>query len=532
MSSLMLILFVNIILIKQLDAVVIGYNQMNFTEEFQDFEAEFGTEVGKDGLMGFLVPAKPFDACTAIENRPEFPPQLSDNITYNAFVLIKRGGCDFAQKVLNAQKANFNAAIVANKGSEELLHMGTYFPELQAQINIPSVFVGETAGYMLNVSYVYNLETQPYVKITRGEAPFPFKWILLLFGVVMGTSVFVLVTSLVVRVCKEQRRRRRSRLSRRRLKELPTKQWLKSDKVEYDTCAICIEDFEEGDLLRILPCNHAYHCKCVDPWLTTGKRVCPLCKRRVLSDDEVSDDEDYFDEDSDTNEEAPLLGSNRDRLSSNNNNTSNHYGSALNNSSRSFLPTASNPAETLYHIEENYFADDELPKVHMVQPNNPSTSTFQNTLISRSAPSDLKYALNPAYTSDFNNGNQNEIYSSTNSPPNLSSSESSIDCPFTNTEKNISISNSNTFNSKYDTSDTSSNDSLITVTSTDVIKNDSNSEHPIKSNEPEACVNEVDIATQRRTSSDFSNQTFWSCVSEVDEINTTANDRTNLQNSP
>ena len=24
---------------------------MNFTEEFQDFEAEFGTEVGKDGLM-------------------------------------------------------------------------------------------------------------------------------------------------------------------------------------------------------------------------------------------------------------------------------------------------------------------------------------------------------------------------------------------------------------------------------------------------------------------------------------------------
>ena len=43
-----------------------------------------------------------------------------------------------------------------------------------------------------------------------------------------------------------------------------------------------------------------------------------------------------LDEDSDTNEEAPLLGSNRDRLSSNNNNTSNHYGSALNNSSRFF----------------------------------------------------------------------------------------------------------------------------------------------------------------------------------------------------
>lgn len=29
-----------------------------------------------------------------------------------------------------------------------------------------------------------------------------------------------------------------------------------------------------------------YHCQCIDPWLTKAKRVCPLCKRRVLSDDE------------------------------------------------------------------------------------------------------------------------------------------------------------------------------------------------------------------------------------------------------
>jgi len=531
MSFLLLRCFLSIAVLKESAAVVIGYNEMNFTEEFQDFEAEFGTEVGNSGLTGFLVAAKPFDACTPIEKRPEFPPQLSENITYNAFVLIKRGGCDFAEKVLNAQKANFNAAIVANKGSEELLHMGTYFPELQAQINIPSVFVGETAGYMLNDSYIYNLETQPYVKITRGEAPFPFKWILLLFGVVMGTSVFVLVTSLVIRVCKEQRRRRRSRLSRQRLKELPTKQWLKSDKEKYDTCAICIEDFEEGDLLRILPCNHAYHCKCVDPWLTTGKRVCPLCKRRVLSDDEVSDEEDYFDEDSDTNEEAPLLGNNHERLSNNNNNTSNHYGSALNNSTRSFLPTSSNPAETLYQVEENYFADDELPKVHMVQPNHPSTSHFESDSVSRSAPSGLKYVLNPAYMSDFMVKNHNEVSSdcsSTNTPLNVSRSGSSTSSSIS-TEKLFPTSDSKTYNDTFCTS--SGSDRLINTKSntTDVIRNDCNDGHIISLDDTEICFDEVH--TQHRTNSDVSNQTFLSCVSELDETYTLADDQTTPRNS-
>lgn len=47
-----------------------------------------------------------------------------------------------------------------------------------------------------------------------------------------------------------------------------------------ETCPICIIDFQEGDDLRVLPCEgkHRFHQECVDQWLLELSSSCPICR--------------------------------------------------------------------------------------------------------------------------------------------------------------------------------------------------------------------------------------------------------------
>ncbi|OAP63959.1 hypothetical protein AYL99_03186 [Fonsecaea erecta] len=45
-----------------------------------------------------------------------------------------------------------------------------------------------------------------------------------------------------------------------------------------DACAICIDNIDDDDDIRGLHCGHAFHASCVDPWLTSRRACCPLCK--------------------------------------------------------------------------------------------------------------------------------------------------------------------------------------------------------------------------------------------------------------
>lgn len=49
---------------------------------------------------------------------------------------------------------------------------------------------------------------------------------------------------------------------------------------DHASCAVCLCDYCDGDLLRRLPCGHHFHQRCADKWLRRNKR-CPLCMTAI-----------------------------------------------------------------------------------------------------------------------------------------------------------------------------------------------------------------------------------------------------------
>ncbi|XP_035429503.2 E3 ubiquitin-protein ligase RNF13 isoform X1 [Spodoptera frugiperda] len=263
-------------------------------EEFRDMPASFGNDLPADGLRGFLVAGEPPDGCGPLPN----PPTV-DNFTGKWIVLLARYNCSFEVKVRNAQAAGYDCAIVHNVNSSDLETMSAKNPE---GIEIPSVFVSDLAGLLLGDEYLY---TSGFYIMVNGDLPFNINTHLLLpFAIVVVLCLLVILIFMIVKCIKDRRRARRHRLPSRSLKKIPTCKFSKGDP--YDTCAICLDDYQEGERLRVLPCAHAYHAVCIDPWLTQNKRVCPVCKRRVFAAGERR----RLHTDSDDTDTEPLLNDN------------------------------------------------------------------------------------------------------------------------------------------------------------------------------------------------------------------------------
>ncbi|EEB10883.1 sperizin, RING finger protein, putative [Pediculus humanus corporis] len=302
------------------DILVYNLNTSEVEIEFKDVPSKFGDAVPPEGITklmfmnfhrhelgggktllcdfnirfgfnGFTVYSNPPDACEYIEKPPNLP-----NYNGKWIVLIRRYGCEFEIKVRNAQIAGYDAAIVHNVNSSVLKPMAADNPNM---IRIPSIFISSDAGLLIKMNYLY--DNGYYILITD-DIPFNFtSQLLIIFSVLIGFCFFVILFFLIVKYFKDRRRQRRYCLPKSSLKKITVHKFKKNDP--YEICAICLEEYVENDKLRVLPCSHAYHSKCIDPWLTKKRRVCPVCKRKVFASGETVADFDSETED----ETTPLV---------------------------------------------------------------------------------------------------------------------------------------------------------------------------------------------------------------------------------
>ncbi|XP_042057521.1 receptor homology region, transmembrane domain- and RING domain-containing protein 2-like [Salvia splendens] len=248
----------------------------NVTFSFDDIEANFAPSVRESGICGTVSIAEPLDACSLLTNEIV----SSKNGTRYPFVLIIRGGCSFEDKIRRAQAAGFEAAIVYDNGTSDLVAMAGN----PVGININAVFISKVSGETL-ARYAGTADLQLWI-VPSYENP-SWSMIALSFISLIGVSA-VLATCFFVR----RHRFRSERLlaprvrefhgiSSRLVKAMPSLIFtaVLEDNCTSQTCAICLEDYSVGEKLRVLPCRHKFHAACVDTWLTSWRTFCPVCKQ-------------------------------------------------------------------------------------------------------------------------------------------------------------------------------------------------------------------------------------------------------------
>ncbi|KAL8489003.1 hypothetical protein ACS0TY_025055 [Phlomoides rotata] len=280
------------------NAILIG---RNITLSFEDIEANFALPIIGPGKRGTLYVAEPLDACSRLTNKIISNP----NDTNHPFVLIIRGGCSFEDKVQRVQVAGFKAAIVYDNETGDLVSMaGTPF-----YVWIHAVFVSKVSGDTL-AKYVGAVDMELWITPSY-ENP--------LWSIIVISFISLLAMSVVLDSCffvrRHQIRRERPSaphvrefhgISSRLVKAMPTLIFtvVLEDYCTSQTCAICLEDYNAGEKLRVLPCHHKlcledynvgeklrvlpchhkFHATCINTWLTSWRTFCPICKRDASTD--------------------------------------------------------------------------------------------------------------------------------------------------------------------------------------------------------------------------------------------------------
>ncbi|XXG40325.1 hypothetical protein AAC387_Pa01g1070 [Persea americana] len=265
--------FCNIIIIFPTSSFAFVHFKTDYISlSFFDAPAPFAIPVNRSGICGPLHLADPLDACSSLRKSFGFEAEADQP----RFALIERGNCPFEVKVKHAQAAGFQAAIVYDDADHRNLVSMIGSPE---GIQVHAVFISKRAGEILS-KFAQGEKGECCITPSSGGRAWTVL-VISIFSLVIILSAFGMLL-----VARNHRTRRQQvthhhspHVNRRVVKGLPTVTFTtacRNDNRTATTCAICLEDYRDGESLRVLPCQHDFHVTCVDAWLTKWGTFCPV----------------------------------------------------------------------------------------------------------------------------------------------------------------------------------------------------------------------------------------------------------------
>ncbi|ORZ17836.1 hypothetical protein BCR42DRAFT_350260 [Absidia repens] len=239
---------------------------LSTNDTYMDRPALFGPTIAHEtSLYGYIHSVAMIDryGCAPIQT------PLKDWIA-----LVERGHCSFATKVRAMQQSHAKAVIV---GDPHLNHWITmYALEDTSDIKIPSVYV---AQYQFQALQLHALDQPSLIKlINDNEAAWSLTDMLMI--ILLSPCMMLLILYFGWK-CHAYQCHLKNLAPCHVVTNLPSRRYRHEKSEEQDECVICLEAYLDDDDLRILPCRHEFHVHCIDPWLTTRKKVCPICKFNV-----------------------------------------------------------------------------------------------------------------------------------------------------------------------------------------------------------------------------------------------------------
>ncbi|KAI9006557.1 hypothetical protein CLU79DRAFT_712764, partial [Phycomyces nitens] len=206
--------------------------------------------------------------------------------------LVERGGCSFLDKVRAMQDSGALAVVVGDRHYNGWITM--YAPGDTSDVRVPSVFV---AQHQYQILLMLTDNQRPLrIELLKDDM---LTWPLLDMLLVVVISPAVMMLSIYITWRLRQRQFRKQELAPSDIvTKLPLRTFRreKSIDTDHEECAICLEDYIDEDTLRTLPCRHEFHAGCVDAWLTSHKKFCPICKYDICKQSSEG-----------SNEQTPLL---------------------------------------------------------------------------------------------------------------------------------------------------------------------------------------------------------------------------------